>query len=195
MRPSLTPAQESALRALVDAVLGRELAAQDCEASPALPARLRLRVCLFLEGRAIARAVRLGLRRERCYGVGDWLVWLTPEGTATLSGDRDVDTLNRQVTLEEANRVLEVYGLCLRPTAEDFRTALLLNLHGRYLASATIGDEGDVDLRRPNSWAVALTRSPRWQECVGELLLDSLPLTVAAAQRGEFRPPLPESRG
>lgn len=181
-----TPKQALALRRLVEAVFRREVIALEVEHSPTLLARLRLRLSLGRERRAIAHALRLGLRRERCYGAGDFTVWITPEGTVTVADDR----LPQQVTLEEANRVLARHGLRLWPTSEDYQTAVLLNVHGRYLASASLWDDGGVDLMSPYGGKVALTHNAIWTDPEGGPRVVCELRTVVSAQYGEFRPPL-----
>lgn len=184
--PQPTPQQTRALSRLVQAVFRREVAVQDFQNSPTPLGRLRVRVSVFRERRAILQAERLGIRRERCYGAGDFTVWLTREGTVMISDDR----LPEKITLEEANKVLGRYGLRLWPTSDDYRTAVLLNEHGRYLGSASLWDDGGVDLICPDGSKVSLTRNSMWADPEHAPSVVCELRTVTSAQFGEFRPPL-----
>lgn len=190
---SLPSPQSRALAALVNAVLDRELAAQSFEATPGVLTRWRLRLRLHQEHRALTRALRLGVRPERSYAAGHWMVWITREGSVVVTDDLELDILNRQVSLERANEVLEPHGLCLWPTSEDGWTAVLLDTTGRYLASASVGDDGDVRLLSADHRMLTLT-SMHGPDAQGLPQVTCDTRTVSAAQLGEFRPPLVEHR-
>lgn len=190
---NLTSPQTKALYALIDALLGRELAAQDVKQSPTLTRRARLYFAKRQEDAAIARAFRLGLRPERAYLASDWTVYLLADGTASLSSEEELDTdaLNRRATLKEANELLRGYELRLWPTSEDYSCAVLLGSTrggGTFLATALLGDDGRVDLLQTNNRTTALTLYRRFDEarelppelvCSGE--------TARAAWAFEFR--------
>ncbi|MBI0446862.1 hypothetical protein D9600_13090 [Deinococcus sp. DB0503] len=171
-------------------MFARELAAQDCAAEPTPLTRWRLRLRLHQERRALTRALRLAVCPERCYAAGNWIVWITREGTVVVTNDVELDTLNRLVSLEQANEVLEPHGLCLWPTSDDGVTAVLLDTAERYLASASVGDDGNVRLLRPDRQALTLTYVCH-PDAHGWPLVTCNTRTVAAAQLGEFWPPLP----
>lgn len=155
--------------------------------------RWRLRLRLHQEHRALTRALGLGVRPERSYAAGHWMVWITRDGSVVLTDDLELDILNRQVSLERANKVLEPHGLCLWPTSEDGWTAVLLDTTGLYLASASVGDDGDVRLLSPDHRMLTLTYM-RDTDAQGLPQVTCDTRTVSAAQLGEFRPPLVEHR-
>lgn len=143
------------------------------------------------ERAAIARAFRLGLRPERAYTVEDWTLYLMADGRATLSSEENTDLLNRRATLEEANELPQPHELRLWPTSEDYFCAVLLGStqgDGTFLATAYLGDDGQVELLRMDSGATALTRYHWCEEAPDEppqLICDSD--TARAVWACEFR--------
>lgn len=195
---NLTPRQTRALRALVDAVLACELAAQDVQAVPTFKARLHLNCRRRRKRAAIDRAFRLGLRSQRAYGVEEWTVWLSPDGTASLTSEEDVDTTNRRATLEEANELLEEHGLRLWPVSDEYEWAVLMDsriVGGRYLATAILGDDGRVEVLRLEGGTAALTAYLMCDDLPDEPpMLMCNPGVVQAVRTFEFRD-LPRSSG
>lgn len=188
---NLTPQQTRALRTLVDAVLACELAARDMQAAPTFKARLHLNFCRRRERAAIDRAFRLGLRSQRAYGVEEWTVWLSTDGTVSLTSEEDVDTTNRRATLEEANELLEEHGLRLWPVSDEYERAVLMDsriVSGRYLATAILGDDGRVEVLRLEGGTAALTASLMCDELPAEPhMLMCNPGVVQAVRTFEFR--------